>query len=137
MIIKTENIEALIKSAISQYKIHQDTGISQGTISDLRLGKSIIDNLSVANAGKLSDYQNKQIIKKLQAAIGQQRYIELIAFLTRNFNEIVDSQRDLAKSDEGDNSDLIMANILEADFKERLTDPLFIAQCANIINKIK
>lgn len=54
-----KDIEDLINSQITGYQIHKATGISQSLISELRLGKRTIDNLSFKNAEKLATYYNK------------------------------------------------------------------------------
>ncbi|QAS70652.1 XRE family transcriptional regulator [Oenococcus sicerae] len=57
--IDTDKIAELLKSHISQYKIHKDTGFSQGSLSDLRHGKTKIEDLTVKNATKLAKYYDE------------------------------------------------------------------------------
>ncbi|MFT8488009.1 hypothetical protein [Oenococcus sicerae] len=117
------------------YSIQQATGVSQVTLGNINRGEAKIENLSLKNAQTLADYYDLTLIADLQANIGQQRYTELITFLTSNFKEIIDSQNYLSKSDEGNLSDKIMAEILDDLFHTNIIDPLFIIKCSEIITK--
>ncbi len=117
------------------YSIQQATGVSQVTLGNINRGEAKIENLSLKNAQALADYYDLTLIADLQAHIGQQRYTELITFLTSNFKEIIDSQNDLSKSDEGNLSDKIMAKILDDLFHANIINPLFIVKCSEIIDK--
>ncbi|MDO5375985.1 hypothetical protein [Staphylococcus rostri] len=57
-----KEIEKLLESNISGYKISKETGVSQGRISDLRNGKRSLDGISLGTAEKLYKYQ-KQLEK--------------------------------------------------------------------------
>lgn len=46
-------IEELLKSEVTGYKIEKETGVRQSTISNLRLGKSSLDKLPFAKAEAL------------------------------------------------------------------------------------
>ncbi|MCG3418952.1 helix-turn-helix domain-containing protein [Oceanobacillus jordanicus] len=50
-----QNIEALLHSKITAYKIQQETGINRSTIGRLKSGEIEIVKLSLENALKLSD----------------------------------------------------------------------------------
>lgn len=52
-----KEIEALLASDKTAYEIAQATGMSPSNITDLRVGKRKIDNITLANAEKLHDYQ--------------------------------------------------------------------------------
>lgn len=55
--IMRKEIEALLASDKTAYEIAQATGISPSNITDLRVGKRKVDNITLANAEKLYDYQ--------------------------------------------------------------------------------
>ncbi|MCY1566746.1 hypothetical protein [Staphylococcus pettenkoferi] len=59
-----ENIEKLLNSDVSGYRIYKETGISQSRISDLRNGRRKLDNLTFANAEKLYNMAKKRQIQK-------------------------------------------------------------------------
>ena len=52
-----KEIESLLASDKTAYEIAQATGMSPSNITDLRIGKRKIDNITLANAEKLHDYQ--------------------------------------------------------------------------------
>ena len=52
-----KEIESLLASDKTAYEIAQATGMSPSNITDLRVGKRKIDNITLANAEKLHDYQ--------------------------------------------------------------------------------
>ena len=52
-----KEIEALLASDKTAYEIAKATGMSPSNITDLRVGKRKIDNITLANAEKLHDYQ--------------------------------------------------------------------------------
>lgn len=54
-----DNIQHLLESDISNYKIHKDTGIAQSTLSDLKKGKSKIGNMKLDHAIKLNEFYLK------------------------------------------------------------------------------
>ncbi|WP_439424815.1 hypothetical protein ACKP2L_05235 [Oenococcus alcoholitolerans] len=119
------------------YFIQKQTGVSQMTVNRIKNGQADIDNLSLKNAQALADMYDAQLISNLQRSIGQQKYTNLVAVITANFKEIIDSQRDLAHSDDGDLSDDLMADILEYLFKKNITDPMFIIEAAKIVDNYK
>ncbi len=53
------NIEALLQSEISNYKISKETGIAQTTLGDYTTGKSKIGNMKLDHAITLNEYYNK------------------------------------------------------------------------------
>jgi len=55
------NIQKLIDSDITNYRIYKDTGIAQSTLSDLKNGKTTIDSMRLDNALKLNEYFLKNI----------------------------------------------------------------------------
>ena len=52
-----KEIEKLLASDKTAYEIAQATGMSPSNIADLRSGKRNLDNITLANAEKLYDYQ--------------------------------------------------------------------------------
>jgi len=60
-----DNIQKLLDSDISNYRIYKDTGIAQSTLSDLKNGKTSIDSMRLDNALKLNDYYLKKVHKKV------------------------------------------------------------------------
>ena len=52
-----KEIEKLLASDRTAYEIAQATGMSPSNIADLRTGKRKLDNVTLANAEKLYDYQ--------------------------------------------------------------------------------
>ncbi|WP_414715333.1 hypothetical protein [Staphylococcus delphini] len=54
-----KTIERLLNSQVSAYKIHQETGVSTGRISDLRNGKRELEGITLQTAEKLYAYQCK------------------------------------------------------------------------------
>jgi len=54
-----ENIENLLQSEISNYRIHKETGVAQSTLSDLKSGKSKLGNVKLDVALKLNDFYLK------------------------------------------------------------------------------
>lgn len=58
------NIQKLLDSDITNYRIHKDTGVAQSTLSDLKNGKSNIDDMRLSVALKLNDYFLKNFNKK-------------------------------------------------------------------------
>lgn len=59
-----ENIQKLLDSDITNYRIYKDTGIAQSTLSDLKNGKTTIDSMRLDNALKLNEYFLKNFNKK-------------------------------------------------------------------------
>lgn len=54
------NIEKLIfESDLSNYKISQETGIAQSTLSDIKKGKAKIGNIKLDLAEKLNEFYLK------------------------------------------------------------------------------
>ena len=54
--IMLENVNNLINSEISGYKIWQETGVSQSQISRLRKGEIEVGNISTDNSVKLNKF---------------------------------------------------------------------------------
>ena len=52
-----KEIEKLLASDKTAYEISQATGMSPSNITDLRVGKRKLDNVTLANAEKLYDYK--------------------------------------------------------------------------------
>ena len=59
------NIEQLLESNISNYRIYKETGINQSTLSDLKNGKTSLDSMKLINAEKLNLFylENEEEIK--------------------------------------------------------------------------
>ena len=58
-----KNIQKLLDSGITNYRIYKDTGIAQSTLSDLKNGKTTIDSMRLDNALKLNKYYLKKVYK--------------------------------------------------------------------------
>lgn len=58
------NIQKLLDSDITNYRIYKDTGVAQSTLSDLKNGKSRIEDMRLEVALKLNDYFLKNFNKK-------------------------------------------------------------------------
>ncbi|HHV8920072.1 TPA: hypothetical protein ACURE6_000373 [Staphylococcus aureus] len=54
-----KQIKKLLDSDITGYKISKETGVSQYVISQVRLGKREIDNLTLKTTEKLYEYAKK------------------------------------------------------------------------------
>ncbi|AWQ31533.1 TPA: hypothetical protein ACN2Q0_000818 [Staphylococcus aureus] len=54
-----KQIKQLFDSDITGYKISKETGVSQYVISQVRLGKREIDNLTLKTTEKLYEYAKK------------------------------------------------------------------------------
>lgn len=59
-----ENIQKLLDSDITNYRIYKDTGVAQSTLSDLKNKKSNIGDMRLNVALKLNEYYLKNINKK-------------------------------------------------------------------------
>lgn len=55
-----KEIEKLLQSDITAYRIFKDTGVPYGNIDRLRNGSSSLDNLTLKNAEKLYNYYIEQ-----------------------------------------------------------------------------
>lgn len=62
MAIRSE-IEKLLASDVTAYRINKDTGVAQTNIKSLRAGITSLDNIPLRNAEKLSAYY-KQLKRK-------------------------------------------------------------------------
>lgn len=51
-----DNVDKLLASDISSYRIAKETGVRYPLISDLRNGKAKVENVPGRNLGALSDY---------------------------------------------------------------------------------
>ncbi|MDN8760359.1 hypothetical protein Q0M59_18480, partial [Staphylococcus aureus] len=53
-----KQIEELLKSEVTGYRIAKKTGIGESVISNLRSGKRNLDNISLKNAELLAQFKN-------------------------------------------------------------------------------
>lgn len=60
-----KNIEALLNSDVSKYKISKETGIAQTTLSDYATGKSKVGNMKLDHAVKLNDFYLNNLDKSI------------------------------------------------------------------------
>lgn len=82
-----KEIEALLASDKTAYEIAKATGMSPSNITDLRVGKRKIDNITLANAEKLHDYQvNSRLRTEEGEAIGNLK-IKGLKKAVGNFND--------------------------------------------------
>lgn len=56
MTLMRKNIEQLINSGLSAYKVSKETGIPNNTVVRIFKGEASIDNITLKNAEKLSNY---------------------------------------------------------------------------------
>lgn len=103
-----KNIEALIKSDITAYRISKDTGISLSVVQKILNKTSKLDNVSLKNAEILSDYwmENKSkeldemknvYFKNIDTGVVKNQYEwhqEAIEFFTNKYNEDLDLQEE-------------------------------------------
>lgn len=59
-----KNIESLIASSITAHTVSKETGISRNAVYKLFNGESSIDNITLVNAEKLSNYWEELELKK-------------------------------------------------------------------------
>lgn len=63
-----KEIQELLDSDVTGYKIFKATGVSQSVISDLRKGKRSLDNISLLNAERLYECQLKESNERPKSA---------------------------------------------------------------------
>ncbi|HDK7720430.1 TPA: hypothetical protein PT474_002084 [Staphylococcus aureus] len=68
-----KQIKQLFDSDITGYKISKETGVSQYVISQVRLGKREIDNLTLKTTEKLYEYA-KKVLQYYYFSGNQSRY---------------------------------------------------------------
>ena len=61
-----ENIENLLVSGLTAHAVSKETGISRNAVYKLFNGESSIDNITLANAEKLSNYWEESELSKTQ-----------------------------------------------------------------------
>ena len=62
------NIESLIASGLTAHTVAKETGISRNAVYKLFNGESSIDNITLANAEKLSSYWEELKLNKTEIA---------------------------------------------------------------------
>lgn len=61
-----ENIESLLASGITAHAVSKETGISRNAVYKMFNGESSIDNITLANAEKLSRYWEELELNKTE-----------------------------------------------------------------------
>lgn len=63
-----QEIEELLNSNVSAYRIAKESGVPQSTVTDLRNGKRPLDNITLLNAEKLAAYYQhfKEELEKMK-----------------------------------------------------------------------
>lgn len=61
-----KNIESLIASGLTAHTVAKETGISRNAVYKLFNGESSIDNITLANAEKLSSYWEELDLEKIE-----------------------------------------------------------------------
>lgn len=114
-----KNIELLIKSGITAYKVSKETGLSRNPIERLFRGDSTIDNLTLKSAEILSNYWegNKMIRVKRT---------EVLTDSTLKFFALPQHKEEFNKHFPEDKTRKIMMIIDEDFYKELLVHPVII-----------
>ena len=82
-----KEIEALLASEKTAYEIAQATGMSPSNITDLRAGKRKVDNITLANAEKLYDYQVNRNIRTAEDEVVENLKIKGLKKAVGDFND--------------------------------------------------
>lgn len=120
-----DKIEALLNSNMSQYAIGKATGVTQSKISELKNGKRDINNLTLEVADKLANFYDASMIDLVTK--GDELAIQYKPVMQAQFQEVLDSQLELAKSDAGTDEDIRALRVMEVLFDMALKDNDMIA----------
>lgn len=120
-----DKIEALLNSDMSQYAISKATGVTQSKISELKNGKRDINNLTLEVADKLAKFYDASLIDLVTK--GDELATQYKTVMQSQFQEILDSQIELAKSSEGTEEDIRALRVMEVLFDIALQDNDMIA----------
>ncbi|QEA58151.1 helix-turn-helix transcriptional regulator (plasmid) [Weissella hellenica] len=120
-----DKIEALLNSKMSQYAIGKATGVTQSKISELKNGKRDINNLTLEVADKLANFYDASMIDLVTK--GDELAIQYKPVMQAQFQEVLDSQLELAKSDAGTDEDIRALRVMEVLFDMALKDNDMIA----------
>lgn len=120
-----DKIEALLNSKMSQYAIGKATGVTQSKISELKNGKRDINNLTLEVADKLANFYDTSMIDLVTK--GDDLAIQYKPVMQAQFQEVLASQLELAKSDAGTDEDIRALRVMEVLFDMALKDNDMIA----------
>ena len=120
-----DKIEALLNSNMSQYAISKATGVTQSKISELKNGKRDINNLTLEVADKLAKFYDASMIDLVTK--GDEVASQYKPVMQAQFQEVLDSQLELAKSSEGTKEDVRALRVMEVLFDMALQDNGMVA----------
>lgn len=120
-----DKIEALLNSNMSQYAIGKATGVTQSKISELKNGKRDINNLTLEVADKLANFYDASMIDLVTK--GDDLASQYKPGMQAQFQEVLASQLELAKSDAGTDEDIRALRVMEVLFDMALKDNDMIA----------
>lgn len=120
-----DKIEALLNSNMSQYAISKATGVTQSKISELKNGKRDINNLTLEVADKLAKFYDASMIDLVTK--GDELASQYKPVMQAQFQEVLDSQLELAKSSEGTEEDVRALRVMEVLFDMALQDNGMVA----------
>ncbi|QDJ58468.1 XRE family transcriptional regulator [Weissella hellenica] len=120
-----DKIEALLNSNMSQYAISKATGVTQSKISELKNGKRDINNLTLEVADKLAKFYDASMIDLVTK--GDELASQYKPVMQAQFQEVLDSQLELAKSSEGTKEDVRALRVMEVLFDMALQDNGMVA----------
>lgn len=120
-----DKIEALLNSNMSQYAIGKATGVTQSKISELKNGKRDINNLTLEVADKLANFYDASMIDLVTK--GDDLASQYKPVMQAQFQEVLASQLELAKSDAGTDEDIRALRVMEVLFDMALKDNDMIA----------
>lgn len=85
-----KQIEELLKSEVTGYRIAKKTGIGESVISNLRSGKRNLDNISLKNAELLAQFKNDWDLytNAKQIEVDLENEIEFVESLYTNYSMI-------------------------------------------------
>lgn len=89
-----KNIEKLLKSGITAYRLSKDTGIALNSVNRLITGKTYIGNITLDNAEKLNEYYLKKVasydMKKIVKLAKLKAFEHVIGTEKRELVEVTD-----------------------------------------------
>lgn len=124
----TDKVQGLIDSDISAYRINQITHVPQSTVTDLRNSKRTVDSMSLENAEKLGKYYDAAMMDIAVNGDNNEYLANFKPALNSLFQDLIDSQMDLANSDEAVPDDRAMAEVLVELFNDTMQDNIEIGR---------
>lgn len=133
----SDKVRALFDSDITDYRISQDTGVSQPVVTRYHNGTSDIDNMPLGTAEKLSKYWDAAMIDvALRDEDGDDERLRTFPKRFAAFGqEMVDEQFAIAKSDEGQPDDEALGETLSILFNDALGDRVELGRLLTVYAK--